>query len=186
MSRIGKQPIPVPDGVTVKVAGQDVEVSGKLGTLSHRAHPGIAVAYDESAKVITVSRREDVARLRALHGLNRSLLWNMVQGVSEGFSKHLEIVGTGYGADVKGDKLQLRVGYSQPVHVPIPDGLTVQVTQPSNPAKLAVSGADKQAVGQLAAEIRAVRPPEPYKGKGIKYADEVVRRKAGKAFASAE
>ena len=186
MSRIGKIPIPGPDGVKVKVDGQSVEISGKNGTLQHEANAGISVTFDEAEKQIVLDRARDTRQFRALHGLNRSLVFNMVKGVAEGFEKQLEIIGTGYSAAIQGKNLVLRVGYSHPVEMPVPEGLAVEVPQASNPGRVVVRGADKQALGQFAADVRRVRPPEPYKGKGIKYIDEVIRRKAGKAFASAE
>ncbi len=186
MSRIGKNPIPVPDGVEVKIDGRKVDVKGKLGALSHTVNPGLTVEYDEAAKLVRVSRERDTREARALHGLNRVLIANMVRGVSEGFEKHLEVHGTGYQVRVEGSKLVLRVGYSQPVEMPIPDGIQVDVQAPANPGRFTIKGCDKQLVGQFAADVRAVRPPEPYKAKGIRYADEVVRRKAGKAVVGAQ
>lgn len=186
MSRIGKKPISVPADVTVKVDGRSIEVSGKLGALSRAAHACISVSYDLEQRQIVVARTRETRAARALHGLDRSLIFNMVKGVSEGFEKQLEIIGTGYSAALQGNTLVLRVGYSHHVEMQIPEGLTVEVRQASNPGRLAIRGADKQAVGQFAAEVRSMRPPEPYKGKGIKYAEEVVRRKAGKAFVSTE
>ena len=181
MSRIGNDPIAVPAGVDVKVDGPRIDVKGTLGSMSRVVDPGISVTFDDAHKRIQVARSGDTRSMRALHGLNRSLIANMVLGVSEGFSKALEVIGIGYQVAVQGKKLVLRVGHSHPVEMEMPDGLAVEVTAPSNPGRLVIRGYDKQLVGQFAANVRAVRPPEPYKGKGIKYADEVVRRKAGKA-----
>ena len=185
MSRTGKNPIPVPDGVDVKVDGARIEVKGKLGSMERTVNPGIQVELDEAGKAICVKRTGDTRELRALHGLNRSLIANMVHGVSEGFSKSMEVIGTGYQVALQGNKLALRVGYSHPVEMEIPEGMSVEVATPSNPGRFVIKGYDKQVLGQFAADVRAVRPPEPYKGKGIKYADEVVRRKAGKALVGA-
>ena len=175
MSRIGKKPIAVPAGVEVKVDGSTVTVKGPKGTLTQDVHPNITVKV-EGAEVIC-ERPNDQKQNRAYHGLYRALIANMVKGVSEGFSKVLEINGVGYRAAVSGNTLNLTVGYSHPVEMAVPEGLTAEV----NGNKITISGADKQKVGQFAAEIREKRPPEPYKGKGIKYADEHIRRKEGKA-----
>ncbi len=175
MSRIGKKPIAIPAGVDVKLDGSTVTVKGPKATLATDVHPNMTVKV-EGAEVI-VERPDDQKENRALHGLTRSLIANMVTGVSDGFSKVLEINGVGYRAAVQGKNLVLTVGYSHPVEMPIPEGLTAEV----NGNKVTISGADKQKVGQFAAEVREKRPPEPYKGKGIKYADEHIRRKEGKA-----
>lgn len=180
MSRIGKKPIPVPDDVTVTVADGNVTVKGRNGELSLTCHPNMTVVYDESAREVTVTRPNDQRQNRALHGLTRSLINNMVVGVTNPYEKRLEIVGVGYNAVLDGNRLNLSVGYANTVRLPIPQGVTCEVP---DPAHIVVRGADKQKVGQFAAEIRAVRKPEPYKGKGIRYQDERVRRKAGKAFA---
>ena len=178
MSRIGKQPIPVPAGVKVAIDGQQVVVEGKLGKLSRQVRPEIGVAMDEEAKSIVVTRQDDDRQTRAYHGLTRSLLNNMVIGVTEGYEKKLEIVGVGYLASVQGNTLQLRVGYANEIHKEIPTGL--EVTCPDQ-THVVVKGCDKQMVGQFAAEVRAARKPEPYKGKGIRYDGEYVKIKPGKA-----
>lgn len=176
MSRIGKKPIDIPAGVEVKIDGQTVTVKGPKDTLTRTVHPNMTVKLDGA--VLTVERPDDTKENRALHGLTRSLLHNMVVGVSEGFKKELEVNGVGYRAAAQGKTLTLTVGYSHPVEMAVPDGLTVETPTPN---KIIVSGADNQKVGQFAAEVREKRPPEPYKGKGIKYADEHIRRKEGKA-----
>lgn len=175
MSRIGKKPIAIPAGVDVKLDGSTVTVKGPKATLTRDVHPNITVKVEGNE--ILVERPNDQKQNRALHGLTRSLVANMVEGVSEGFKKELEVNGVGYRAAVQGKKLTLTVGYSHPVEMEIPEGLTAEV----NGNKITISGADKQQVGQFAAEVREKRPPEPYKGKGIKYADEHIRRKEGKA-----
>jgi large subunit ribosomal protein L6 len=180
MSRIGKKPITVPNGVTVQVEGGHVAVKGPKGELSHTVHPEMQVTLDDGE--IRVVRPSDQKRHRALHGLTRSLLYNMVEGVTHGFTKRLEIHGVGYKAEAISKGVRLVVGYSHPVDYAPPAGVNIQV---ENPTTLAVEGIDKQAVGQVAAEIRKVRPPEPYKGKGIRYQGEYVRRKAGKTGAKA-
>ena len=194
MSRIGKKPVPVPDGVTVKIAGRDVCVSGPKGTLNWVAPDPIDVAIEENE--VVVRRPDDQARNRALHGLSRSLIANMVAGVTAGYEIKLEIYGTGYSAKKQGRQLLLNVGFMGRGHekaaqftVDIPPGLEVDIqTEASrgdtDPAKFSVKGIDKQAVGQFAAELRKLRKPEPYKGKGIRYAGEQIRHKAGKVFAS--
>ncbi len=182
MSRIGKTPIPVPDGVDVKIDGSTIDVKGKLGSMSRTVNPGISVVFDEGEKQLRVDRARDTRDMRALHGLNRALIANMIKGVSEGFAKNLEVHGTGYQVQLQGKKLVLRVGYSHQVEMDIPDGLEVEIKTPSNPGLFTVKGYDRHALGQFCANVRAVRPPEPYKGKGIRYADEIVRRKAGKAL----
>jgi len=176
MSRIGKKPIDIPAGVDVKVDGQTVTVKGPKATLTRTVHPNMTVKVDGA--VMTVERPNDSNQNKALHGLTRALLHNMVVGVNDGFTKELEINGVGYRAAAQGKTLTLTVGYSHPVEMEVPEGLTVETPTPN---KIVVTGADKQAVGQFAAEIREKRPPEPYKGKGIKYADEHIRRKEGKA-----
>ncbi|HJR18861.1 MAG TPA: 50S ribosomal protein L6 [Actinomycetota bacterium] len=176
MSRIGKAPIPIPSGVEVQVAGATVSVKGSKGTLTMDVHPAMSVAVDEGA--VLVSRPTDEAQHRALHGLTRSLIANMVEGVTNGYSKTLEIQGVGYRAALKGSDLEVAVGFSHPVTVKAPKGIAFEVPQPT---RIVVSGTDKQAVGQIAANIRAIRKPDPYKGKGIRYQGEYVRKKAGKA-----
>jgi large subunit ribosomal protein L6 len=181
MSRIGKKPIPVPAGVTVKVTDGVVTIKGTQGELTLRHHPAMRVAFEEGPKQILVSRPDDSAENKALHGLTRALVNNMVNGVVKPFEKKLEIIGVGYQASVSGKTLNLQVGFANIVKLPIPP--TVKATLPDN-THIVLQSADKQAVGQFAAQIRKVRPPEPYKGKGIRYEGEHVRRKAGKAFAS--
>ncbi len=176
MSRIGRMPIAVPAGVDVKIDGSTVTVKGPKGTLTGTFNPSITVAQEGAE--IKVTRPDDTNRNRALHGLTRTLIANMVTGVHEGFKKNLEIVGIGYRAALQGKDLVLNVGYSHQVVMTPPEGITVEVPAPNS---IVINGYDKQKVGQFAAEVRGVRPPEPYKGKGIKYADEVVRRKEGKA-----
>ncbi len=180
MSRIGKQPVLVPSGVKVGVSGKDVSVEGPLGKLSWSLRPEISAKYDEENKQVLVTRDGDTRMARALHGLSRALIQNMVVGVSKGYEKKLEIVGVGYLAAVQDNTLQLRVGYANEVHLQIPQGLTVTCPDQTH---IVVKGSDKQMVGQFAAEVRAVRKPEPYKGKGVRYEGELVRRKAGKAMA---
>lgn len=177
MSRIGKKPVPIPDGVKVSVADRDVTVEGKLGKLQYRHRPEIAVKVDEDAKAVVCSRSSEEREIRAYHGLTRALLNNMLVGVSKGYEKRLEIQGVGYLGAVQGETLQLRVGFANEVHKTIPPGL--EVTCPDQ-THIVIKGTDKQQVGQFAAEVRAVRKPEPYKGKGIRYEGEQVRRKAGK------
>ena len=176
MSRIGRKPIEIPSGVTVEVSpGGSVKVTGPLGTLEQLVPARIQVAEDDGA--LNVTRPTDRGEDRALHGLTRTLVANMVEGVTKGFEKHLEIQGVGYRAQLKGSDLELAVGYSHPVTVNPREGISFEVPQPT---QVIVKGTDKQMVGQTAAEIRKVRPPEPYKGKGIRYQGELVRRKVGK------
>ena len=176
MSRVGKKTITVPAGVTVTINGSHVAVKGGKGELSWTLPEGISAAVEGS--VLTVSRADDSRKLRALHGANRSLLANMVEGVSKGFVKELEIVGVGFKAAVKGKALDLALGKSHPILHPIPAGLTVTVTDNT---RVKVEGIDKQVVGQFAAEVRGYYPPEPYKGKGVHYVGEHIRRKEGKS-----
>ena len=175
MSRIGRQPLPIPDGVSVDVGASEVAVKGPKGELSQVLSPDMTVSVDDG--VLTVARPTDRGEHRALHGLTRSLIANMVAGVTDGFSKTLEIQGVGYRARLQGKALELSVGYSHPVPIQAPDGIEFEVPQPT---QIIVRGIDKQLVGETAARIRRVRPPEPYKGKGIRYEDEHVRRKVGK------
>lgn len=177
MSRIGKVPVPVPAGVDVTIDGASVTVKGPKGTLAHTVPAPIAVARDESGAIV-VTRPDDERQSRSLHGLTRTLIANLVTGVTEGYTKRLEIVGTGYRVTAKGADLEFALGFSHPVTVTAPEGITFEVTSPT---RFAVSGIDKQQVGEVAANIRKIRKPEPYKGKGVRYAGEVVRRKAGKA-----
>jgi large subunit ribosomal protein L6 len=176
MSRIGKQPIPIPSGVEVQVAESRVSVKGSKGSLALELHPAMSVTITDGN--VVVSRPTDESLHRALHGLTRSLIANMVEGVTNGYTRTLEIQGVGYRAALKGTTLEIAVGYSHPVIVEAPAGITFEVPQPN---RIIVSGTDKQAVGQVAANIRAIRKPDPYKGKGIRYQGEYVRKKAGKA-----
>jgi len=176
MSRIGKAPIAVPSGVDVTIAGSNLTVKGPKGQLERELPGTITVRQDGDA--LLVERPNDERQNRALHGLVRSLVNNMVVGVTQGFTKELEIVGVGYRANAKGPgAMELALGFSHPVNITAPDGITFEVPQPT---RIVVSGIDKEKVGQVAADIRAWRKPEPYKGKGVRYAGEVVRRKAGK------
>ena len=176
MSRIGKKPVTIPSGVKVNVADREISVEGKLGKLVWSHRPEVAVAVEDSKEVI-VTRHKDDREGRALHGLTRALIQNMVIGVSEGYEKRLEIHGVGYLAAVQGDILQLRVGFANEIHKKIPAGLDVTCPDQTH---VVIKGIDKQKVGQFAAEARAVRKPEPYKGKGVHYQGEQIRRKAGK------
>lgn len=176
MSRIGKMPIEIPGGVDVAVNGQSVTVKGSKGTLQRQFHERVSIAVDDG--VATVGRFDDERESRALHGLSRALLANMVVGVSDGYRRELEIQGVGYRAALKGRDLDMQLGFSHAVEFTAPDGITFEVPEPT---KIVISGIDKEQVGQVAADIREIRPPEPYKGKGIRYAGEHVRRKAGKA-----
>lgn len=178
MSRIGKQVIEIPKGVTVNVADGNIQVKGPKGTLSCAVPEGISVTLEDGR--LSFARLDDTKPSRSRHGLARALANNMIVGVSEGFTKRLEIEGVGYRADVKGKVLNLLLGFSHPVDMPIPEGLQVSVDQST---KVSIEGADKQSVGQFAADVRALRPPEPYKGKGVRYEDEYIRRKVGKAGA---
>jgi large subunit ribosomal protein L6 len=175
MSRIGRSPITVPSGVEVKVAGNSVAVKGPKGALALEVHPSMSI--DLADGVMTVNRPDDTGPNRSLHGLTRTLLSNMVTGVTTGFEKKLEIVGVGYRASMKGKDLEVLVGYSHPIVVEPPENIEFEVPAPT---QIVVRGIDKQRVGQVAAEIRALRKPEPYKGKGIRYEGEEVRRKVGK------
>jgi large subunit ribosomal protein L6 len=178
MSRIGKLPVPIPNGVTVEIMDGAVSAKGPKGSLSKRMPPRVDVTIDDG-KVI-VNRDGNDRTARSMHGLARSLVKNVVQGVAEGFGKTLDIVGVGYRVQAKGEYLIFSLGYSHPIYYEIPKGLEATV---ASPTKLSLAGVDKELVGQAAAEIRGFRPPEPYKGKGIKYSDEVIRRKEGKSGA---
>lgn len=180
MSRIGKKPVAVPEGVKVAVSGRKVTVEGPQGRLEYEHRPEVSVAYDQGGRQLVVTRADDERASRAYHGMTRALLANMVLGVTKGFMKSLEIVGVGYAASLKGQTLSLNVGYANPRVMPIPAGLKVEVPAPT---RVVVKGPDRQLVGEFAAGVRAVRMPEPYKGKGIRYTGEVVRRKTGKAIA---
>jgi large subunit ribosomal protein L6 len=177
MSRIGKQPVALPSGVKVTVQDRTVTVQGKGGTLTFQHRPEVTVRVEDNA--VVVERANDERKNRAFHGMTRALIANMVKGVTEGFAKELEIVGAGWNAQLQGNRLNLNVGHADTKVVEVPMGVTVEVQGP----RIKVSGADKQAVGQTAAVIRGKRPPEPYNGKGIKYADEQITRKQGKQFA---
>ena len=177
MSRIGKRPIDVPKSVTVTIEGNNVvKVKGPKGELTRTFHPAMKIGMENS--VITVDRPSDESNHKALHGLSRTLMSNMVVGASEGFTKTLELVGVGYKAEVRPYGLQLALGYSHPIEYRAPKGIKLSAPQPT---QIIVEGADKEVVGQVAAELRSLRPPEPYKGKGVKYQGEQIRRKAGKA-----
>jgi large subunit ribosomal protein L6 len=177
MSRIGKKPIPVPKGVEVKKDGNAVTVKGPKGSLTTPLVPGIGVTIENN--VVTFTRGDEENKSRATHGLMRALVANNVLGVTQGFKKELDIIGVGYRAEVKGKEVVFQLGYSHPIRFPIPKGIDVAIDGKSG--HITVTGIDKQQVGQTAAEIRSLREPDPYKGKGIKYSDEVIRRKAGKA-----
>lgn len=176
MSRIGKAPIPVPQGVTVTINGAEVTVKGPKGTLKRNFRSELQVVQEDGK--LLVKRQNEDRLVRALHGLSRTLLANMVHGVTQGFTKNMDIVGVGYRAAVEGKNLVMQLGYSHPVEIPIPEGVTVTVTK--NVA-MTITGYDKQVLGDFCAYVRDRRPPEVYKGKGVKYSDERIRRKAGKA-----
>jgi len=181
MSRIGKKPVPVG---TAKVSVQDhlVKVEGPKGKLEHKVHPAITVAFDAAKKELVVTRPDDERQSKALHGLTRALLANMIVGVTTGYQKSMEIQGVGYKAEQKGKELVLSVGYANTISLQVPAGLTVAL---EGPTKIRISGPDKQLVGQFASDLRRVRKPEPYKGKGIRYEGEKIKIKPGKAFAGA-
>jgi large subunit ribosomal protein L6 len=176
MSRVGRLPIAIPSGVAIDVTGNHVVVTGPRGTLERDIAPLLSLVNEEGT--LRVERPSDEKRARELHGLTRTLIHNMVVGVTEGYRRGLEITGVGYRAQLVGTKLQLNLGYSHPIEIVPPEGITFEV---DNPTRIAVTGIDKELVGRMAAKIRACRKPEPYKGKGVRYAGEVVRRKAGKA-----
>ncbi|MHC4740327.1 MAG: 50S ribosomal protein L6 [Planctomycetota bacterium] len=190
MSRIGKQPVEIPSGVTVEQKGLNIKVKGPLGALEMDCHPLIKVKIDSgNSQILVENETPEDRKAKQLHGTMRALIANMVTGVSKGFEKKMEIYGTGYNLKEQGGKLSFQVGYCHSVDLPIPKGVKVSIDVAATrgndvPAKFSIFGIDKGVIGQFAAEIRAVRPPEPYKGKGIRYADEHVRRKVGKAFAS--
>lgn len=189
MSRIGKQPVLIPSGVKVLKSGKAVQVEGPKGKTSFTPHPDMGIVVDDKAKVVRVERPSDSKKHRALHGLTRALLNNMVKGVVDPYEKKLEITGVGYGAKVEGKFLVLNVGFSHPVKLAIPTGINVECPKPT---EIFVRGVDKQMVGEFTASARKVRPPEPYNAKGVKYGkakdhpEEIVKRKAGKAFGSGE
>jgi len=174
MSRIGRRPIPIPKGVEVKIDGNLVTVKGPKGELRQEIHPDIGVKVEDN--IIRVFVKNQTKKSKALHGLFNSLIWNMVKGVTEGFKKGLEIVGVGYRAELKGRTIVLYLGYSQPINFELPAGIDAQVDR----NKIVIMGIDKQLVGEVAAKIRRFRPPEPYKGKGVRYEGEVIIKKAGK------
>ncbi len=176
MSRIGKQPVNIPDKVDVTIDGQQVTVKGPKGELEHKVHPNISVQQEDG--VMTVTRPNDERQNRALHGLERALLSNMVTGVSTGFQRSLQIEGVGYGSDLRGADLVMRLGYSHEIVVNPPPNISFEIEDRGR--IIHVKGIDKQVVGQVAANIRELRPPEPYLGKGVRYSDEIIRRKAGK------
>ncbi len=178
MSRIGKRPVPIPKGVSLSIDGQTIKVKGPKGELSRTVHPEMRLAMEEG--LLTVSRPSEETRHKALHGLTRTLIANMVEGVDKGYQKVLEIQGVGYKAELNKTGLNVVVGYSHPVTYQAPEGITFAV---ANNTMVTISGPNKELVGQVAAEIRQIRPPEPYKGKGIRYQGERVRRKAGKTGA---
>ena len=180
MSRIGKKPIDIPDGVEVKINGQEVAIKGKLGQLAVTIHQDVAISQEDKQLVLTIKNIED-KKEKSLWGLSRTLVNNAILGVTEGYAKELEINGVGFKAALQGKKLVLNVGFSHPVEYNFPDDIKIE-TEKNN---IKISGIDKQKVGQVASEIRAVKKPEPYKGKGIKYIDEQVRRKAGKVVKAA-
>ncbi len=181
MSRIGKAPITIPAGVNVDVKGDQVSVKGPKGNLAMPFRPEVSVAVEGNEAQVSISGSGSAKEARAFHGLTRALIANMVEGVTKGFEKKLEIHGVGWNGKVQGKNIVLNIGFCHPVEIPIPEGLAVDCP---NPTAMTITGCDRQQVGQLAANVRAVRPPEPYKGKGIRYVGEYVRRKAGKSFGS--
>jgi len=190
MSRIGNNPIDVPSSVKVDLTNGSIKINGPKGTLAWSWRDEVSVTYDDSARQIKVSRSNDEPQVRALHGLTRSLIANMVEGVDKGFSRSLEIHGVGYNVKLQGRQLLLNLGYmglgdgkGAQFVLDVPEGIEVEVAAATNPGRFTVRGADKQKVGQFAAEIRKLRPPEPYLGKGVRYEGEQIRRKQGKAFA---
>ena len=190
MSRIGKKPVSLPSGVKFALSGRKVSITGPKGTLTWEHSPLVTVKHDAGANTVVVERGSNTAQQRALHGTTRALIRNMVVGVTDGYQEKMEIYGTGFDCKVAGKNLELKVGYANPVVLAIPAGIKVDIEVAAtrgddNPAKLAVSGIDKQVVGQFARAIKDSRHPEPYKGKGVRYAGEQIKRKAGKAFAGA-
>ena len=184
MSRIAKKPIKIVNNVKVSLVDHTVKVKGPKGELTQKLHPNVNIEINEKEGLIIVLSNAQKKSEKGLQGLFYSLISNMIIGVSDQFSKGLEIIGLGYNVKTQGKKLTLAIGFSQPVSMDIPNGLEVEIINQANPGKLNIKGADKQLVGQFAADIRRIRPPEPYKGKGIKYSDEIIRRKAGKSLAT--
>jgi large subunit ribosomal protein L6 len=182
MSRVGKQPIPLPDKVQVKLEGSKVMIEGPLGRLERSLSEGITCQNDTANHRLVIGRSSESKQQRMLHGLERSLVRNMVVGVTQGYRKDMEIIGIGFSAKLEGGSLLLEVGFANTIKFEVPKGIKVEILQPTNPGRMAISGSDKHDVGQFAARVRGAKPPEPYQGKGIKYANEVIRRKAGKAF----
>jgi large subunit ribosomal protein L6 len=187
MSRIGKIPVPIPEKVKVTVSGNTVKVEGPKGKLEWAFNASLKVIVDDAKKQVRVERPDDERQTRAYHGLTRALIANMVKGVTQGYERGLELYGTGYSANLQGKKMVFQCGFAHPVERPVPAGLEVVVEAAATrgndtPAKFKVSGCDKQLVGEFAAEVRSIRPPEPYLGKGFRYAGEQIRRKAGKTF----
>jgi large subunit ribosomal protein L6 len=183
VSRIGKKPVAIPPKVNVNLSGRTVTVEGPKGKIAREFRPEVSITFSEPERMLRVARSSDEPFARAYHGTSRAHLANMVHGVSEGFDRALSIVGVGYNAKVQGKKLVLQIGFSHPVEMLIPEGVSVEVPQPTH---VVVKSVDKQKVGEFAAQIRKVRPPEPYKGKGIRYEHERIVKKAGKAFGSSE
>ncbi len=189
MSRIGKKPVNVPSGVKVELTGKTLKIAGSSASLTMELHPAVKVSYDDAAKKIQIERQGDNHLDRAMHGTTRALIANMINGVTKGYARSMQIFGTGYGVKQEGKNLLLTAGTAQPFSVPIPAGIKVDIKTPNTrgnevPAEFTVTGADKCLVGQFSSQLRKLRPPEPYKGKGIRYANEVIKRKVGKAFAS--
>lgn len=184
MSKIAKKPIKIPDGVKVTITGDNITVKGSKGELTQKLHPAIKIEYNEKEGLLLVLCPAPNRKEGGIHGLFFSLISNMILGVVNEYIKGLEINGLGYSVKTQGNKLTLLIGFSHPVDFEIPKGITIDIVNATNPGKLTIKGADKQMVGQFAANIRRIRPPEPYKGKGIKYFDEIIRRKAGKSLAS--
>lgn len=183
MSRIGKQPVPLA-GATVKVVGREISVNGKGGTLTYEHHRQVSARVDDEAKEVVVERTDDSRTAKAMHGLTRSLVANMIEGVTKGYEVNLEIHGVGYGGQVQGNKINLKLGFADVRVVPIPSGVTIEAKSSSNLTELSIKGIDKQLVGQTASAIRQHRKPEPYNGKGVRYKGEQIIRKQGKAFGS--
>ena len=179
MSRIGSKPVAVPGGVKTEIAGQLIKVEGPKGKLQREIREEIAVELKDSELVFT--RKNDSKQARAFHGMERALVSNMVRGVSEGYIKELELIGVGYRAELKGNSFHLGLGYSHPINFPLPEGVKGSVLKEGRDVAVRIEGVDKQLIGETAARIRALRPPEPYKGKGVRYRGEQVKRKAGKA-----